>query len=91
MEKVGSFAWENLQKVQKEQEWAYNKGGWAREFAPRDLVLLLLLMAESKLMVWWQCPFEVVKRVGSVNYEIYQLARWKDSTYSKPGANKKAS
>ena len=41
------------------------------EFQENDMVLLLLLPTSSKkLLAQWQVPYQVLKRLGGVNYLI---------------------
>lgn len=37
----------------------------------KQKVLLLLPESENKLLMWWQAPFSVARRVGPVNYEVW--------------------
>ena len=41
-----------------------------REFVPGQRVLLLMHSDQAKLFATWQGPYEVIKRVGPVDYEI---------------------
>lgn len=40
-----------------------------------DCVLFLLPTSESKLLTQWRGPFEVVRWVGTMNYEVCQLEK----------------
>ncbi|XP_044860608.1 uncharacterized protein LOC123363556 [Mauremys mutica] len=75
--RVGELAWENLNTAQRTQEAHYNRGAQARTFVPGDRVLLLLPSEESKLFARWQGPYEVLRRLGPVTYEIRQPGRRK--------------
>uniref|UniRef100_A0A8C3H7S2 ribonuclease H n=1 Tax=Chrysemys picta bellii TaxID=8478 RepID=A0A8C3H7S2_CHRPI len=70
--RAGELARENLNTAQRGQEQQYNRGTQVRLFAPGDRVLLLLPSEESKLFARWQGPYEVLRQVGPVNYEIQQ-------------------
>ncbi|XP_044843600.1 uncharacterized protein LOC123349509, partial [Mauremys mutica] len=74
---AGTVARENLRAAQAKQERNYNQEVRARTFAPGDRVLLLLPSSESKLLARWQGPYEVVRQVGPVTYEIRQPDRRK--------------
>uniref|UniRef100_K7EXH9 Gypsy retrotransposon integrase-like protein 1 n=1 Tax=Pelodiscus sinensis TaxID=13735 RepID=K7EXH9_PELSI len=67
---VGELAQGNLRKAQARQARYYNRGAQVRTFAPGERVLLLLPSAESKLLAKWQGPYEVIRQVGPVDYEI---------------------
>ena len=41
-----------------------------KEFIPKEKVMLLLPSETNKLFAQWQGPFEVVRKVGLVNYEV---------------------
>ena len=58
----------NLSKAQEKQKTWYDKKARVREFEPGDPVLVLLPTSSSKLLAQWQGPYQVVKRVGKVNY-----------------------
>lgn len=32
---------------------------------------------ESKFLAKWQGPYKILKKVGEVNYKVYQLDKWK--------------
>ncbi|XP_075768997.1 uncharacterized protein LOC142821566 [Pelodiscus sinensis] len=70
LRKVGEFARANLLQAQEVQARYYNRGAKLRSFEPGDHVLVLLPSRESKLLARWQGPFEVVWRIGTVDYEV---------------------
>lgn len=52
-----------------------NDGGMMPMSSPRPLhldkkVLLLLPSSSNKLLVEWQGPYEIIERVGEVNYRV---------------------
>ena len=47
-----------------------NRKAREREFKPGDMVLLLLPTSTSKLLAQWQGPYRVLKKVGSIDYQI---------------------
>ncbi|XP_065416479.1 uncharacterized protein LOC135974099 [Chrysemys picta bellii] len=89
---AGALARENLKTAQERQKRTYDQGAQVREFQPGDRVLLLLPSSESKLLARWQGPYDVVRKVGPVTYEVRQpdkrkgtqryhvnlLKRWQD-------------
>ncbi|XP_075785301.1 uncharacterized protein LOC142829504 [Pelodiscus sinensis] len=77
LRQAGALARENLQLAQAAQERTYNRQAQERSFKPGDLVVLLLPSEESKLLARWKGPYEVIRQVGPVNYEIYQPDRKK--------------
>ena len=70
MEETMKLVESNMAKAQKQQCLWYNKKAREREFVPDDMVLLLLPTTHNKLLVKWQGPYRVVKRIGKVNYMI---------------------
>uniref|UniRef100_K7EX43 Gypsy retrotransposon integrase-like protein 1 n=1 Tax=Pelodiscus sinensis TaxID=13735 RepID=K7EX43_PELSI len=75
---VGELAKENLLQAQNRQAQYYNRGAKSRTFQPGDRVLLLLPTPDSKLLAKWQGPFEVIRQVGPVDYEIRLSGKRKD-------------
>ncbi|CAH1242223.1 GIN1 [Branchiostoma lanceolatum] len=61
---------ERLKASQAKQKLWYDKRSRAREFSPGDQVLVLLPSSKVKLEAEWQGPYTVVRRVGSVDYEL---------------------
>lgn len=68
---------EHLLQAQTAQQRIYNRGAQLRVFSPGDRVLVLVPTVESKFLAKWQGPFEVIERVGEVNYKIYQPGKRK--------------
>ncbi|KAL7889579.1 hypothetical protein AOLI_G00018370 [Acnodon oligacanthus] len=66
---------ENLLQAQERQSRSYNRAARLRRLSPGDKVLVLLPTSSSKLLVKWQGPFEVTRRVGEVDYEVKQTDR----------------
>ena len=67
----------HLRRAQQAQARVYNRGAQLRFFRPGDLVLVLVPTAECKFLAKWQGPYEVVERVGEVNYRVRQPGRRK--------------
>ncbi|XP_075771602.1 uncharacterized protein LOC142823854 [Pelodiscus sinensis] len=70
LSRLGEYARRNLEDAQHRQARYYDANARRREFQPGDRVMLLLPTKESKLLAQWQGPFEVIKKVGEVDYEI---------------------
>ena len=60
----------NLSTAQEKQKNWYDQVARHREFNVGDQVLVLLPTSSNKLLAQWQGPYEVVKRVGKVNYLV---------------------
>ena len=61
---------ENLSSSQRRQKSWFDKGARLREFKPGDSVLVLLPTSSNRLLAQWQGPYQVVQRMGKVNYLI---------------------
>lgn len=70
MEKMIEAVQTNLEKAQQKQKQWYDKNARQSEFVAGDQVLVLLPTATSKLLAKWQGTYQVVKRVGKVNYQV---------------------
>lgn len=68
---------EHMVKAQRDQSAAYNRAAQPREFKPGDRVLVLVPTVECKFLATWQGPFEVIKKVGEVNYKVHQPGKRK--------------
>ncbi|XP_061882691.1 uncharacterized protein LOC133633906 isoform X2 [Entelurus aequoreus] len=72
---LGHLSRENLLLAQERQQRLYNRGTQLRQFLPGENVLVLLPTSSSKLLVQWQGPFVVTRRVGDVDYEVRRSDR----------------
>ena len=61
---------ENSRKAKAQQKLWYDRNARSREFDPNDQVLVLLPTSTSKFLAQWQGPYRVIRRTGSVDYEI---------------------
>ncbi|KAJ8376906.1 hypothetical protein SKAU_G00074860 [Synaphobranchus kaupii] len=61
---------EHMAEAQTAQARVYNRGAQPREFAPGDKVLVLVPTSECKFLAKWNGPYEVMEKVGTVNYRI---------------------
>ena len=60
----------NLTKASKNQKSWYDRKARVRSLQESDQVLVLLPTSKNKLFAQWQGPYPVVKKMGSVNYQI---------------------
>uniref|UniRef100_A0A803JMY6 Gypsy retrotransposon integrase-like protein 1 n=1 Tax=Xenopus tropicalis TaxID=8364 RepID=A0A803JMY6_XENTR len=58
--------------AQEAQSRVYNRSATVRNFNPGDRVLVLVPTVESKFLAKWQGPYEIVEKVGEVNYKVRQ-------------------
>ena len=70
LEEMSVLAQENLKKSQVKQKTWYDRRARDRVFKEGDKVLVLLPSSTHKLSAEWQGPYQVVRRMGAVNYEI---------------------
>ena len=66
---------EHMAAAQAAQARVYNRGAQPRVFAPGDRVLVLVPTSECKFLAKWHGPYEVIEKVGEVNYRISQPGR----------------
>ena len=66
---------EHMERVQAEQARLYNRSAQVREFQPGDQMMVLVPTSECKFLAKWHGPYEVVERVGPVNYKVRQPGR----------------
>ena len=60
----------NLTNAQAKQKQWYDKSARSRKFSMDDQVLVLLPTDTNKLIAKWQRPYQVMKKIGNVNYQI---------------------
>ena len=75
--KVWPLVRDHMQKAQREQCRTYNRGAALRSFETGDKVLVLVPTSECKFLAKWKGPYEVVEKVGAVNYKVRQPGRRK--------------
>jgi hypothetical protein len=68
---------ENMKESQRKQKQWYDEKSTKREFIPGDEVLLLLPSSSNALEAKWRGPYQVIRKVGSVDYEIEMRDRRK--------------
>ncbi|KAL2082601.1 hypothetical protein ACEWY4_012302 [Coilia grayii] len=77
LEEMSELAHQNMELAQKRQKTWYDLNARGRTFKPGQKVLLLLPTEESKLLAKWHGPYEVIKKVGDVTYEVSMPDRGK--------------
>ena len=77
MAQVWPIVRDHIWRAQQAQARVYDRGAQLRVFQPGELVLVLVPTAECKFLAKWQGPYEVVDRVGEVNYRVRQPGRRK--------------
>uniref|UniRef100_A0A8C5PW96 Gypsy retrotransposon integrase-like protein 1 n=1 Tax=Leptobrachium leishanense TaxID=445787 RepID=A0A8C5PW96_9ANUR len=75
--KVMPLVQEHLQKAQEAQKRVYNRSAKLRQFQVGDRVAVLIPTVESRFLAKWQGPYEVVEKVGEVNYRVHQPGKRK--------------
>ena len=70
LREMSELVQENLSSSQSRQKSWFDKGARLREFKPGDSVLVLLPTSSNRLLAQWQGPYQVVQRMGKVNYLI---------------------
>ena len=61
---------EHLREAQTTQKQRYNTQIQSQKFVPMQKVHLLLSSEAAKLFAQWQGPYEVIRRIGPVDYEV---------------------
>ena len=77
MTQVWPLVREHMQQAQAQQAQVYNRGAQVREFKPGDKVMVLIPTNDCKFLAKWQGPYEILERVGPVNYRVRQTGRRK--------------
>lgn len=67
---MAQMAQAELACIQEAQKQRYDEAVHLRSFQPGQRVLLLLPSSSKKCLISWQGPFEVVEKVGDVDYRI---------------------
>lgn len=80
IERMATEVHENLDKARTWQKTWYDKGAHERSFHPGDQVLVLLLISLSKRTAQWQGPYDVIKQIGKVNYQLNMHYHRKNTT-----------
>ena len=75
--KMSELARENLVKAQQQQKQWYDQNARDQEFQVGECVLVLLPTSTKKLLVQWQGPYPVLRKVGPATYEVDRFDRTK--------------
>ena len=70
LQKLRDIVHENLQDAQNTQKQWYDRNARHREFRPGNQVLILLPTSSNKLLAEWRGPYQVVRKISDVNYEV---------------------
>ena len=76
-QKVWPMVREHMEKAQRAQSRTYNRGATLRSFEVGEKVMVLVPTSECKFLAKWKGPYEVVEKVGAVNYKVRQPGRRK--------------
>ena len=68
--KMAELVKDNMEKAQETQKKWYDLNARERSFEVGEKVLVLLLTSTYKLLVQWQGPYDVVKKINKVIYEV---------------------
>ena len=75
--KLRDLVHENLKEAQAIQKTWYDRHARQREFQSGDQVLVLLPTSTNKLLAEWCGPYRVLRKIGTVNYEVDMADRKK--------------
>jgi len=70
LEETCKLAKEQLENARIHQRRHYNSKAKERQMKPGDKVLVLLLTKANKLLMQWKGPFEIVQRLGTLDYRV---------------------
>ena len=70
IERMATEVHENMDKARSRQKTWYDKVAREKSFHPGDQVLVLLPTSSSKLTAQRQGPYDVIKQIGKVNYQL---------------------
>ncbi len=71
MDSMAELVHITMAKSQQQQKSWYDQSSRQRTLTPGQKVLLLLPTSDSGLLAKWQGPYEILRKVGPVNYELY--------------------
>ncbi|KAL5517640.1 hypothetical protein EMCRGX_G003226, partial [Ephydatia muelleri] len=75
--KMAELVKDNLEKAQETQKKWYDLNARERSFELGEKVLVLLPTSTNKLLAQWQGPYEVVKKINKVIYQVEMLNKRK--------------
>ena len=74
----------NLTGTQQRQKKSYDEKVKVQPLEVGDEVLVLLPMKQNKLQLQWSGPYQVTRRVTTVDYEVKRPGRRRHSSSSSP-------
>lgn len=72
LEETCKLAQENLVQAQRKYKHHYDKKTRPRKFEVGEQVLVLLPLENNKFLLQWKGPYEVVARVGALDYKVQE-------------------
>lgn len=63
---------EHMRQAQEHQRHTYNRQAKVRVFQPGDKVMLRVPTVECKFLAKWKGPYEIIEKIGEVNYRVRQ-------------------
>lgn len=70
LESTCTMAEENLEKVTQRHRVNYNKRAKKRDMKVDEKALVLLPTSNNTLLLQWRGPYEILEKVGNVDYRI---------------------
>ncbi|XP_062609261.1 uncharacterized protein LOC134271008 [Saccostrea cucullata] len=70
LESTCELAHQNLEKAFRRHRAYFNKKARSRNMKPGEKVLVLLPTDSNKLLMQWKGPFQIVKKIGNVDYQL---------------------
>ena len=68
LSQMSELVHKNLANAQAKQKQWYNKSARSRKFSKGDQALILLPTDTNKLIAQWQGAYQVIEKIGDVNY-----------------------
>ena len=68
--KMSELVEQNMSRSQNQQKAWYDRNAHTRRFKPGDKVFVLLPTSTNKLLAQWEGPYDILRKVGRVTYEV---------------------
>lgn len=68
--KMSELVEQNMSRSQNQQKAWYDRTARTRRFEPGDKVFVLLPTSTNKLLAQWEGPYDILRKVGRVTYEV---------------------
>ncbi len=75
LEEMAELVHQSLDRAQRQQKTAYDKGSKPRSFHVGEEVLVLLPARHNKLKLKWVGPYLVERKVTAIDYKLQTLGR----------------